>query len=143
MALLRVNDRQTPEEISYLRAKCDSGEVNPRNAKVDLAKSIITDFHSSESAANAEEEFIRRFVEKEIPDDIEEVSFAAGDHKIVELMVETGLTSSKGEAKRLIEQGGVRINGEKASNTNEEVTIGGEPTLVQVGKRKFLNIVAG
>ncbi len=134
---------KTPEEISDLRAKCDSGEVNPRNAKVDLAKSIITDFHSSESAANAEEEFIRRFVEKEIPDDIEEVSFTAGDHKIVELMVETGLTSSKGEAKRLIEQGGVRINGEKASNTNEEVTIGGEPTLVQVGKRKFLNIVAG
>ncbi len=134
---------KTPEQISDLRSKCDNGEVNPRNAKVDLAKSIIADFHSFEAAAAAEEEFNRRFVEKEIPADIDQVSFAAGDHKITELLVETGLTSSKAEAKRLIEQGGVRINGEKASNTNEEVTIAGEPTLVQVGKRKFLNIVAG
>jgi len=133
----------TPEQISELRKKCDAGEMNPRNVKVELAKSIITDFHSSEAAAEAEEEFNRRFVEKEIPDDIEEASFAAGGYKIAELLVETGLTSSKGEARRLIEQGGVRINGEKASNTNEEVTIGGEPTLLQVGKRKFLKIVAG
>lgn len=133
----------TPDELSELRGKCDSGEMNPRNVKVDLAKSIIADFHSPEAAAAAEDEFNRRFVEKEIPDDIGESAVAAGEHKVAELLVETGLAASKAEAKRLIEQGGVRIDGEKASNTNAEISIGGERTLVQVGKRKFLYIVAG
>src|SRR5829696_5716768 len=97
----------TIDEINALKFKCESGADNPRDLKVALAKSIITDLHSEQAAEKAEEEFTRRFVKKEIPGEIEEKNTAAGSRKLVELLTETGLASSKGEARRLIEQGGV------------------------------------
>ncbi len=131
------------DDIAELRAKCGSGEINPRNAKVDLARLIITDFHSAEAAEAAAEEFERRFVAKEIPDEIDEAKIAAGEHRLAELLAEVGLAGSKGEARRLIEQGGVKIDGEKAMDAKAEITIGVEATLIQVGKRRFLNVVGG
>ncbi|HEV8592304.1 MAG TPA: tyrosine--tRNA ligase [Pyrinomonadaceae bacterium] len=127
-------------EIADLRSKCESGEENPRNAKVSLAKLIIKDFHSADAATAAEDEFNRLFVQKEIPDEIEEKQIEAGSYKLAELIASTGLASSKGEARRLIEQGGVKVNGEKASNTTTDVDVTSEAILVQVGKRKFLKI---
>ncbi len=132
----------TPAEIAALKTKCDSGEVNPRNAKVDLAKLIIKDFHSPEAAQSAEDEFNRRFVKKEIPDEIEERQLPAGSYKLLALLTDTGLAASKGEAKRLIEQGGVKVGGEKASDTGAEIAVDGE-IILQVGKRKFLKIKTG
>ena len=64
----------------------------------------------------------------------------SGDHKLAELLVATGLAASKGEARRLIEQGGVKVNGEKASNAAAEIAIGTDAVLLQVGKRKFLRV---
>jgi tyrosyl-tRNA synthetase len=116
-----------------------SGE-NPRNLKVNLAKLIIKDFHSEQAASEAENEFNRRFVKKEIPDEIEEKVLLEVVWKLPKLLAETGLAASVGEARRLIEQGGVKINGEKASNTNADVEISGEGALLQVGKRKFLRV---
>jgi tyrosyl-tRNA synthetase len=127
-------------ELSLTRSRCESGEVNPRDAKVQLAKMIIADFHSQRDADDAEDDFNRRFVKKEVPDEIEEKRIDAGVHKLADLITATGLAASKGEARRLIDQGGVRINGEKASNAAAEITIGSEPTLIQVGKRKFLKV---
>jgi tyrosyl-tRNA synthetase len=129
----------TPGEIAELKTKCEAGEVNPRNTKVELAKSIIKDFHSNEAAQAAEDEFNRRFVKKEIPDEIEEKQIAAGSYKLVDLLVQSGLVESKGEAKRLVEQGGVKVGGEKASDTSAEIAVDGE-MILQVGKRKFLKI---
>ena len=125
----------TPSEIEAMKT---SGE-NPRNLKVNLAKLIIKDFHSLEAATEAEEEFNRRFIKKEIPDEIEETQVAAGNYKLVELLVQTNLAASKGEAKRLIEQGGVKIGGEKISNVAAEIELKDE-ILLQVGKRKFLRV---
>lgn len=130
----------TPSEISNLRSSCHTGSINPRNAKVDLAKLIITDFHSADEAAAAEEDFNRRFVKKEVPDEIEERTMAAGSYKLADLLAETALAASKGEARRLIEQGGVRVNNEKASAANTDIDIGGDGVLLQVGKRKFLKL---
>ena len=131
----------TPDEILDLKAKCESGAENPRYAKVGLAKFIIKDFHSSEDARNAEEEFNRRFVKKEIPDEIEEIGVAPANYKLVDLMVQTNLAVSKGEARRLVEQGGVKIDGEKVSNVQADIEIAGEKSLIiQVGKRKFLRV---
>ena len=127
----------TAEEIERMKT---SGE-NPRNIKVNLAKLIIKDFHSSESASEAEEEFNRRFVKKEIPDEIEETQIAAGNYKLVDLLVQTNLAASKGEAKRLIEQGGVKVGGEKTLNVIAEIEIK-DGILLQVGKRKFLRVKA-
>jgi tyrosyl-tRNA synthetase len=130
-----------PADIDSLKSKCATGEENPRNAKVALAKLIIKDFHSADAATAAEEEFNRRFVKKEVPDEIDEKIIAAGNYKLADLVADTGLAASKGEARRLIEQGGVRINGEKASNPSTEILVSREAVLLQVGKRKFLKIV--
>lgn len=128
------------DDVNVMKFKCESGAENPRDLKVALAKSIITDFHSQQSADKAEDEFNRRFVKKEIPDDIEERQIASGTRKLAELLTEVGLAASKGEAKRLIEQGGVKVNGEKATSATAEVNIAGESILLQVGKLKFLKV---
>ena len=124
-----------PSEIEAMK----NGDENPRNLKVNLAKLIIKDFHSAEDANRAEEDFVARFVKKEIPDEIEEARVSAGNYNLAELLVRTNLAPSKKEAKRLIEQGGVKLNGEKVSDTNVEIELKDE-ILLQVGKRKFLKI---
>ena len=107
--------------------------------KVNLAKLIIKDFHSAKTQQKAEADFVARFVKKEIPDEIEETNIATGNYNLAELLVQTDLASSKKEAKRLIEQGGVKMNGEKVSDTNAEIELKDE-ILFQVGKRKFLKV---
>ena len=130
-----------PAEIAKLRSACEDGSENPRNTKVNLAKLIIRDFHSSEAATAAEEDFIRRFVKHEVPEDIEEKSVPSGTHQLAQLLADTGLAASKGEARRLIEQGGVKLDGEKA-NANIEVVVASQGLLIQVGKRRFLRITS-
>ncbi|MEQ1921054.1 MAG: tyrosine--tRNA ligase [Pyrinomonadaceae bacterium] len=126
-------------EISNLKLQMEQGE-NPRNLKVNLAKLIISDFHSKDDAIAAEEGFVKRFVQKEIPDEIDEQQIAAGSYNLAQILADTGLASSKGEARRLIEQGGVKVNGEKATAANADVAIGPDGVLFQVGKRKFLKV---
>jgi tyrosyl-tRNA synthetase len=129
------------DDINVLKFKCESGAENPRDLKVALAKEIIRDFHSQQSADKAEDEFNRRFVNKEMPDDIEETKITADVYRLPDLLTATGLAASKGEAKRLIEQGGVRVNGEKASQSSAEIRIStNEHALLQVGKLKFLKV---
>ena len=131
----------TESEISNLKSRCESGSANPRDTKVDLAKLIIRDFHSENDAEAAEGEFNRRFVEKKVPDEIEERSMAPGSYRLPDVLVETGLAASRAEAKRLIEQGGVRINGEKASTSSAELKIiSRDSILLQAGKLRFLRI---
>lgn len=131
----------SPAEISALKTKIAEGE-NPRNLKVELAKLIITDFHSQAAANEAEDAFTRQFVQKEIPDEIDETRIASGSHQLAQLLADTGLAASKGEARRLIEQGGVKLNGEKVS-ANNHIEVNGEGILIQVGKRKFLRVLPG
>jgi tyrosyl-tRNA synthetase len=121
-----------------------TGGENPREFKVGLAKLVIADFHSQSAAREAEEEFNRRFVSKEIPEEIEETVVAADVWKLSRLLVETNLAASVAEAKRLIEQGGVKIQGEKISNVAAEIEINqNKNVLIQIGKRKFLRVCAG
>jgi tyrosyl-tRNA synthetase len=129
----------TDFSVAEIEQMKSNGE-NPRNLKVNLAKLIIKDFHSEEAANEAENEFNRRFVRKEIPDEIEEKVLTETVWKLPKLLAETGLAASVGEARRLIEQGGVKINGEKASNINADVEISETGVLLQVGKRKFLRV---
>lgn len=122
------------------RMKNDA-ELNPRDAKVELAKRIIADFHSTGEAVRAEEEFNRIFKRKETPDEVETRALAAGEWKLARLLVETNLAASVAEARRLIEQGGVRVAGERVGDANAAVELRADQTiLLQVGKRKFLNV---
>ncbi|CAN5122036.1 tyrosine--tRNA ligase [soil metagenome] len=130
------------DEINALHFKCESDAMNPRDAKVSLAKNIIEDFHSAEAADEAEQSFVNQFSKGQMPDEIDEISAASQTYKIVDLLAQTNLTASKGEAKRLIEQGGVKIDGEKISNTSAEIEVDkGKSFVVQVGKRKFLKVM--
>ncbi|HEY0547573.1 MAG TPA: tyrosine--tRNA ligase [Pyrinomonadaceae bacterium] len=132
------------EEIKALRASAESGERNPRDLKVELAKHIITDFHSPEDATRAEEEFNRMFREKQAPSEIEERTLPVGDGRwsLPRILVETGLAASKGEARRLIEQGGVYFDGQRVETPNHVIT-GIERSMafeIKVGKRRFLRV---
>jgi len=131
----------TIDDVNSMKMRCDAGAENPRNLKVALAKSIIADFHSQQAAENAEEEFNRRFVKKEIPDEVEERTIATGSYQLAQLLADLGLAASKKEAKRLIEQGGVKVNGEKASAAAAEISPDASGVLIQVGKLKFLKLI--
>ncbi|HVF87110.1 MAG TPA: tyrosine--tRNA ligase [Pyrinomonadaceae bacterium] len=129
------------DEIKRLRVAAESRGGNPREVKVELAKRIIKDFHSAEDARAAEEEFNRVFKRKEAPDEVEERGVEAGRWKLPRLLVETGLAPSMAEARRLIEQGGVRVDGERHTQVDEEIGVTQDRApLVQVGKRKFLRV---
>jgi len=129
------------EEINSLRAQARAGERNPRDLKVDLAKRIVADFHSAADAQAAEDEFNRVFKRKEAPEEIEARDVAAGTYKLPRLLVETALAPSVAEARRLIEQGGVRVGGERRTRADDEIALqAGQELLVQVGKRRFLRV---
>src|SRR2546423_6989721 len=111
----------TVGEIEQMRSRAAGGEVNPRDIKVELAKRIITDFHSKTDADAAEEEFNRVFRRKEVPEVIEERTVTFGNWDLRQLLVELGLASSKAEARRLIEQGGVYVDGQRCDPKVTEI----------------------
>jgi tyrosyl-tRNA synthetase len=133
----------TVEQIGVLRSAAKNGERNPRDIKAELAKSIIADFHSKEDATRAEEEFNRIFVQKEIPEEIEDRAVSSGDWELRDLLVKLGLATSKAEARRLIEQGGVSVNGERCDpKTNKYYLLRPDrPGFdIKVGKRRFVRV---
>ena len=158
-------------EIDSLRKSAASGERNPRDIKAELAKSIVSDFYSYVESQRAEEEFNRLFKSKQAPEEIEEKIVPAGKRSLPNLLVEVGLAPSKAEARRLIEQGGVYLDGARCTIVNTlfdlrphkpgidlEVGRAGTPDEsrdlrepeqhikssvdIQIGKRRFLRVRA-
>lgn len=128
-------------EIDSLRSLAASGESNPRDIKAKLARIIVADFYSSADADRAEEEFNRIFRTRQAPDEVEERTIGAGSWNLVQLLVEVGLAQSKAEARRLIEQGGVYIDGERSAGVNEQFDLHPERALeIRIGKRRFLRV---
>lgn len=127
------------EEITTLKRECSEGR-NPREAKVLLAKEIVERFHTKEDADAAEVEFNNRFRAGEMPTDIPEVNVAAidGEIGIGKLIKEAGMVSSVGEANRNVEQGGVRVNGDRITDRGLKLKAG--TYTVQVGKRKWAKV---
>lgn len=126
------------DEIKEMEKALKEGE-NPMNLKKKLAREIVTIYHNAQKADAAGLEFTSIFRNKEIPEDIETKTLAEEEMNIVNLLSTTGLATSKSEARRLIEQGGVKIDGEKVGNQETMVSFKKE-ILIQVGKRKFLKI---
>nr|WP_297354314.1 tyrosine--tRNA ligase [uncultured Caldimonas sp.] len=126
-------------EIAKLKAECESGR-NPRDAKVMLAQEIVARFHSARAAEEALADFNNR-AKGGIPDDIPEVTLTGAPLGIGALLKQAGLAPSSSEAMRLIEQGGVRIDGAAISDKGLKVEAGS--FVVQVGKRKFARITLG
>ena len=127
----------SPIEIASLR----SSDRNPRDIKVDLAKKIVADFYSPAAADKAEDEFNSIFRNKQAPDDIEERTVSAGPRKLPRLLVDLSLAPSMAEARRLIEQGGVYVDGERRAQSDFEVNLNTDQSmLIQVGKRRFVRV---
>ncbi len=114
---------------------------NPRDVKAGFAGEIVARFHSPEAAKRAEEEFEARFRQGAMPEDMAEVSVAAGNQPVpvAQVLKASGLTASTSEALRMIEQGGVRIDGERVAD--KSLKLGpGRTVVLQVGKRKFARV---
>jgi len=126
------------DEIARLKADCEAG-ANPRDAKVLLGKEIVTRFHSAQAADEALQDFMNRS-RGGIPDDIPEVTLSAPDEGlgIGALLKQAGLVASSSEGVRLIEQGGVRVDGEVVREKSLKIQRG--TFVIQVGKRKFAKV---
>ena len=129
----------TPEDLKSIEEQLESGNVNPRNIKLQLAHTITEEYHGKENADKAQEEFINVVSNKGIPQDIPSVTIENGKG-ILDLLLDLKFVQSKGEAKRLIQGGGVKIDGNKISDLNYTVNIDSEVVL-QAGKRKFAKLV--
>lgn len=126
-------------ELVEMDKQIESGSVNPRNIKMRLAHMITEEYHGKDGADKAQEDFINVVSNKGIPDDIESVKIDT-DISILDLLVKLSFVQSKGEAKRLIQGGGVKLDGEKISDMNFVVTPNMDKVL-QAGKRKFAKLV--
>ena len=125
-------------ELKGIKEQLESGNVNPRDIKLKLARTITSEYAGEEAALKAQEEFINVVSNKGIPEDIETVKIN-GEKNILDLLCELNFVQSKGEAKRLIQGGGVKLDGNKISDINYTVKIENEAVL-QAGKRKFAKL---
>ncbi|QKQ49767.1 MULTISPECIES: tyrosine--tRNA ligase [Achromobacter] len=125
------------EEIASLKQEIDGGR-NPRDAKVMLAQEIIARFHSAKAADEALAAFEARFRDGAIPEDMPEVNIGGAPVGILKLLREAGLVASGSEAQRNVEQGGVRVNGDRVEDKSLQLPAG--TYVVQVGKRKFARV---
>ncbi|HPI28685.1 MAG TPA: tyrosine--tRNA ligase [Candidatus Marinimicrobia bacterium] len=129
-------------QLQEVKRRLNDGQTNPMVLKKQLARTIIKMYHSESAARQAEQNFEQIFSKKEIPDDIEEIIIPSSDlpKPLVKLLTECGAVSSNGEARRLIQQGGVRINDEKISDINYAIQNKGE-YITKVGKRRFFKFI--
>ena len=127
------------EQIADLRRAGENGERNPRDIKVELATTIVADFHSPEQAEQARENFDQVFKFKDPQFDPQAVQY--GRYKLADLLIATNLVASKKEARRLIEQGGVSVNKERCTRPDYEIDLSqNQKILLQIGKRQFLEV---
>jgi len=132
--------RFSPDEIARIEADLKSGRLHPRDAKMRLAFEIVSIFHGEEAAKRAEEHFKQVFQKRQLPDDMPEYRLES-PIGILDLLKEVGFVKSKGEARRLIQQRAVKIDGDPVQEITYELEPPGGGRVVQVGKRKFLKLV--
>lgn len=132
-----------PASLKKLRSEVESGVKHPRDVKVQLAKKFVTQFHSQVEANRAEEEFNRMFVDKGLPDDVPERTLPAEKQvALTALLVRLSLCESNGEASRLIQGGGVQIDGLKVTDHRLKIDLEtGKAFVLRAGKKKFVKVM--
>ncbi len=131
----------SPKDLAEIRRTLEDKDANPRDVKRRLARELVSLYHNQEAAQAAQEEFDRIFVKKDLPDEIPEASVETenGSIGIVRLLTETKLVTSNGEARRMIEQGAVSVDGNRIVDDKMIIEIP-SAVVVKVGKRKFLKV---
>jgi len=133
------------DEINKVKIGLENDSIHPRDVKKRLARNIVTLYHSQSAAMMAEEEFEKVFKNKLYPEEIKELILKKDDLKegkiwLVKLVVLSGIVGNKSEARRIVEQGGVRINGEKVNDPNFDVTVE-EGMILKIGRLNFIKLV--
>lgn len=126
------------KEIKEMQNEMDAGKLNPRDAKIRLAKEIITMYHNSQEAANAEKRFRLIYSQGDIPDDIPEVIVDENEVWLPQFLQDNNMVSSNSDGRRMLQQGAVKVNGKKQDSEKLQVSDG---MVIQVGKRKFIRIL--
>lgn len=129
------------QKLVEVKSQLSNGNTNPRDIKRELARTLVTMYHNQEAAEIAQQEFDNIFINKGLPDEIEE--FNVGDKKdinILDLIILVNFAPSKGEARRLLTQGGVSIDGEKISDVQSSISVK-SGMILKVGKRKFIKLI--
>ena len=130
-------------ELGSIQEQAKLGALNPKTAKMNLAKEIVARYHSSDLAEAANIEFENVFKKKNIPEDIPVIiGWGSEPYNICTILKNNKLTDSTSAARRLIQQGSVTINGEKVEDVNQELP-GNQEYLIKVGKKRFLKITPG
>jgi tyrosyl-tRNA synthetase len=136
----------TPEEVAVTKASVESGELHPKQAKIALARTIVTDFYSAADADRAAEEFDRVHARGELPTDVRVVRVAftvQGDLPLTRIIVDAGLATSASDASRKIQQGGVKLAGSRVSDTRSRLGPSVLPVVLQVGRHVVRLVDAG
>jgi tyrosyl-tRNA synthetase len=127
-------------ELKEIKKQLAEGKTNPRDLKRTLARTIVSLYHAIDAGQRAEEEFDRIFIDKSLPDEIAEFTLPmSSSTTITNLLAQAKLVPSKGEARRLVEQGGVSIDGNRVLDSNAVVPTH-ESFVIKVGKRNFLRV---
>jgi tyrosyl-tRNA synthetase len=128
------------EEAHEMQQRLQDGSLHPRDAKAHVAERLVTRYHGHEAARHAREEFDRMFRQKQLPDEIETVSLMLVQPvPLVDALVAAGLAASKSEARRLIAQGGVYVDGQRVSDIAANLS-GSTEFTIKVGKRRFVKL---
>ncbi len=126
------------EKVESVEKVLADGKTNPRDVKRELGRAIVELYHGTDAAQAAEQHFDKIIVQKDIPDEIDEIELKC-DKLLVDVIASAGLTKSKGEARRLIKQNAVKLDGETCSDINHVLTVG-EKVIIKVGKRRFIKV---
>ncbi|GAB4300626.1 MAG: tyrosine--tRNA ligase [Desulfuromonadia bacterium] len=131
----------TLEEIATLKGDIATGSLHPMEAKKRLGREIVARYHGESAARHAEENFVRRFRDNQIPEDMPVITIPGGEGTMLvsRVLVQAGVVPSNSEGKRAIQGGGVKVDGEKISDAMAELPCRGE-YVVQVGKRRFARV---
>ncbi len=135
-AYMRLATRWTPHEIEAIEKEVASGRMHPRDAKMKMAFEITSIFYGEAEARSAQETFVRMFQKKETPDEMPEYSLQEGQ-TVLDVILAAEMASSRSEARRLIDQKGVRLDGEVLERGDAPFP---HPGVLQVGKRKFVRV---
>jgi len=126
------------DTLAKIEKQLDDSKTNPRDVKRALGREIVSLYYDKDSALAAEQHFDRVIVNKSDPEEMEELNLKS-DKSLIDIISSVGLTKSKGEARRMISQGAVRLDGEKVTDVNLVINKGSE-TVIKVGKRRFIKI---
>lgn len=129
------------DELEQIKRQLADGKMNPRDIKMRLAREIVKMYHSVEDATRAENNFSRVFQRHEVPTEIPEHKVSILSANLIDVLLEVGFAESRGEARRLIEQGGVKVDEQVVKDIGAAISVGKDGTLLQKGKRSFVKIV--